>query len=94
MQDEAASIVQAAWYDPLSMPPALVSVHAKLDQATNLCYRLQPFISERQRMEYLFGLLEQLNAPLLPPAEPKQPWKRISTRFQIGYLQESTWRAS
>jgi hypothetical protein len=65
-------------YDPLSMPPALVKAHAELDRAVDLCYRPQPFISERQRVEYLFGLYEQLTAPLLPAAKPKRPRKRVS----------------
>jgi hypothetical protein len=59
-------------YDPLSMPPALVKAHADLDRAVDLCYRPQPFTSERQRVEYLFGLYEQLTAPLLPAAKPKR----------------------
>jgi hypothetical protein len=65
-------------YDPLSMPPALVKAHAELDRAVDLCYRPQPFTSERQRVEYLFGLYEQLTAPLLPPAGTKRPRKRAS----------------
>src|ERR1035437_9167080 len=59
-------------YDPLSMPPALVKAHAQLDRAVDLCYRSQPFTSERQRVEYLFSLYEQLTAPLLPAAKPKR----------------------
>jgi hypothetical protein len=65
-------------YDPLSMPPALVKAHAELDRAVDLCYRPQPFTSERQRVEYLFGLYEQLTAPLLPAAKPKRLRKRVS----------------
>ena len=60
------------------MPPALVKAQAELDRAVDLCYRPQPFTSERQRVEYLLGLYEQLTAPLLPPAGPKRPRKRIS----------------
>ena len=78
MQDEAASIVQGARYDPLPMPPVLVKAHAELDRAVDWCYRPQPFTSERQRVEYLFGLYEQLTAPLLPAAGPKRPRKRVS----------------
>ena len=66
-------------YDPLSMPPALIKAHAELDRAVDLCYRPQPFTSERQRVEYLFGLYEQLTAPLLPATKPKRPRKRVST---------------
>ena len=65
-------------YDPLSMPPALVKAHAELDRAVDLCYRPQPFTSERQRVEYLFGLYEQLTAPLLSAAKPKRPRNRVS----------------
>jgi hypothetical protein len=65
-------------YDPLSMPPALVKAHAELDRGVDWCYRPQPFTSERQRVEYLFGLYEQLTAPLLPPAKPKRPRKHVS----------------
>jgi hypothetical protein len=60
------------------MPPALVKAHAELDRAVDLCYRPQPFTSERQRVEYLFGLYEQLTAPLLPATKPKRPRKRAS----------------
>ena len=66
------SATLADLYDPLSMPPALVKAHAELDRAVDLCYRSQPFTSERQRVEYLFNLYEQLTAPLLPPAKPKR----------------------
>ena len=61
------------------MPPALIKAHAELDRAVDLCYRPQPFTSERQRVEYLFGLYEQLTAPPLPTTKPKRPRKRVST---------------
>lgn len=68
-------------YDPLSMPPALVKAHAELDRAVDICYRREPFETERQRVEYLFVLYEKLTAPLLPvtkskstrPAKPRPP---------------------
>ena len=65
-------------YDPLSIPPALVKAHADLDRAVDLCYRPQPFTSERQRVEYLFALYEQLTAPLLPIAAKRS--KRSSKK--------------
>ena len=61
------------------MPPALVKAHAELDRAVDLCYRPQPFTSERQRVEYLFGLYEQLTAPLLPVAKPKRAARKKAT---------------
>jgi len=54
-------------YDPVAMPPKLVKAHAELDRAVDRCYRSQPFTSERQRVEYLFALYEQLSAPLIAP---------------------------
>ncbi|HBK25054.1 MAG TPA: SAM-dependent methyltransferase, partial [Planktothrix sp. UBA10369] len=41
-------------YDPLTMPPDLVKAHQALDKAVDLCYRPQPFVSELNRIEYLF----------------------------------------
>ena len=66
-------------YDPLSMPPALVKAHADLDRAVDLCYRPQPFESDRQRVEFLFALYEKLTAPLLPAAKPagKRPKRPV-----------------
>jgi hypothetical protein len=58
-------------YDPLAMPPVLVKVHAELDRAVDLCYRREPFETERQRVEYLFTLYEKLTAPLLPVTASK-----------------------
>ena len=56
----------ADFYDPLSMPPELVRAHAELDRAVEKCYRPESFTSDRERVEYLFGLYEKLTAPLLP----------------------------
>lgn len=53
-------------YDPLTMPPALAKAHTELDKAVEKCYRPEPFNSDRERVEYLFRLYEQLTAPLLP----------------------------
>ena len=59
-------------YDPLSMPPELVQAHAELDRAVEKCYRPEPFQSDRERVEYLFGLYEKLTAPLLPVTGKKR----------------------
>jgi hypothetical protein len=52
-------------YDPLAMPPALIKAHAQLDRAVDLCYRPQPFATDRHRVEHLFALHEKLTAPLM-----------------------------
>ena len=57
----------AALYDPTIMPPALARAHAALDRAVDRCYRPQPFATELARLEFLFGLYQQLSAPCLAP---------------------------
>jgi hypothetical protein len=59
-------------YDPMAMPPVLLKSHAALDRAVDLCYRSQPFESDRQRVEFLFALNEKLSAPLNFPAKKKR----------------------
>ena len=61
---QAASL--ADLYDQEGMPPPLYKAHVALDRAVDRCYRSQPFTSERQRVEFLFALHEELIAPLLP----------------------------
>jgi len=61
-------------YDPLSMPANLSKAHAELDRAVEACYRAKPFTSDRERVEFLFGLYEKLTAPLT--AGLKQPKTR------------------
>jgi len=51
-------------YDPLTMPSNLIKAHSNLDRAVDLCYRSQPFTSERQRVEYLFWLYGKITEPL------------------------------
>lgn len=62
-------------YDPNTMPTELVIAHAELDRAVERCYRAGKFNSDRERVEHLFALYEQLTAPLLP-ATPKVRAKR------------------
>jgi len=58
-------------YDPLTMPASLVKAHAELDRAVEQCYRAKPFTSDRERVEFLFALYEQLTAPLVPKQRKK-----------------------
>ncbi|MEX2176647.1 MAG: type IIL restriction-modification enzyme MmeI [Pirellulaceae bacterium] len=62
----AASL--AALYDLRTMPTPLLKAHAALDKAVDRCYRAAAFQSDRERVEHLFTLYEQLTAPLLPAA--------------------------
>jgi hypothetical protein len=63
-------------YDPLAMPLSLYKPHWSLDVAVDRCYRREPFITERQRVEFLFALYEKLTAPLL--AVPSKKGRRRS----------------
>jgi hypothetical protein len=47
-------------YHPTTMPPDLRKAHDALDKAVDQCYRKEPFTSERERVEYLFGLYRKL----------------------------------
>lgn len=47
-------------YHPTTMPPDLRKAHEALDKAVDGCYRKEAFKSERERVEYLFGLYRKL----------------------------------
>ena len=51
-------------YDPDLMPANLRRAHTRLDRAVDRLYRKTPFVSERERVEHLFALYEQMRAPL------------------------------
>lgn len=50
----------AQLYDPDKMPKGLKHAHEELDRAVEQCYRLQPFTSDTERLEYLFKLYEEM----------------------------------
>ena len=64
-------------YDPISMPPKLAKAHEQLDRAVEKCYRPEPFQSDRQRVEFLFALYEQLTAPLTVENKPRKSKSRV-----------------
>jgi type II restriction/modification system DNA methylase subunit YeeA len=50
-----------AWlYNPDTMPKGLKQSHEALDKAIEKCYRLQPFTTDTERLEYLFKLYEEM----------------------------------
>ena len=63
---------RAAWpdatlanlYDPDLMPPNLRVAHQRLNRAVDRLYKRGGFASERERVEHLFGLYEQMQTPL------------------------------
>ncbi len=54
-EGERVSIAHSAsladLYDPLTMPPALVKAHQKIDAAVDACYRKAAFTSDAQRVD-------------------------------------------
>ena len=51
-------------YHPLTMPKNLLNAHHALDKEVDKAYGKQRFKSERERIEYLFGLYHAITAPL------------------------------
>ena len=51
-------------YDPDTMPPNLRKAHQALDRAVDRLYRRSGFASERERVEHLLMLYEELRRPL------------------------------
>ncbi len=47
-------------YDPNKMPQDLKEAHHQLDLAIEKCYRNKPFENDEERLEYLFGLYEEM----------------------------------
>ena len=68
-------------YDPLTMPPALLKAHQKLDAAVDRAYQLcggkKSYASDAERVAFLFERYQQLTS-LLPAA--KTPKLRSSIR--------------
>ncbi|MBT8245901.1 DNA methyltransferase, partial [Winogradskyella sp.] len=50
----------AQLYDPDKMPKGLKEAHHQLDLAIERCYRLKPFESDTERLEYLFAAYEKM----------------------------------
>ena len=50
----------AQCYDPDKMPEGLREAHRQNDLAVERCYRLKPFESDTERLEYLFKMYEEM----------------------------------
>ena len=64
-------------YDPDLMPPNLRKAHTALDRAVDRLYRRGGFASERERVEYLFGLYEKMMVPLAVKPKKKRRRRRL-----------------
>ena len=75
-RDANSKSTLADMYDPDLMPPNLKKAHNVLDRAVDNLFRRQPFKSERERVEHLFGLYEKMRAPLAATAPKRRRRKR------------------
>ncbi len=67
----------AQLYDPEKMPDGLRQAHQELDEAIERCYRLQPFKTDTERLEYLFKLYEEMTTKeTLFATQPKRRKKK------------------
>ena len=65
-------------YDPLTMPPALLKAHQKLDTAVDAAYQpsggKKTYASDAERVAFLFELYQRITS-LLPAAATKNTRK-------------------
>jgi hypothetical protein len=66
-------------YDPLTMPPALVKAHQRLDAAVDAAYGRRTFKSDAERVAYLFGLYQEYTS-LLPTTPATAAHRKASKR--------------
>lgn len=59
-REKHSSKTLAQLYDPDKMPKGLKEAHHQLDLAIERCYRLKPFESDTERLEYLFKEYEKM----------------------------------
>lgn len=52
-------------YDPNTMPPTLLRAHQTLDKAVDQAYRKSGFENDKERIEFLFKLYQQITEPLI-----------------------------
>ena len=72
-------------YDPDLMPPNRRRAHQALDRAVDRLYRRKRFTSDRERVEHLFMLYEQLRTSL-EAAIQARPKHRRARRHAPGVL--------
>lgn len=57
-------------YDPLTMPPALLKAHRRLDKAVDAAYTRKKFTGDADRVAFLFEQYQKITS-LLPDRETK-----------------------
>ncbi|MDP2110497.1 MAG: N-6 DNA methylase [Thiobacillus sp.] len=72
-------------YDPLSMPPALLKAHQKLDAAVDKAYGKSGFKSDAERVAFLFARYQTLTS-LLPQTAAKKRTNKAKTLQEEGAI--------
>ena len=71
-----ASSSLADLYDPLTMPPALLKAHQKLDTAVDAAYQpsggKKTYVSDAERVAFLFELYQRITSLLPAPVAKKK----------------------
>lgn len=60
IRDRHFDLTLGEMYNPETMPDDLREMHHRLDLVVERCYRLDPFTSDEDRLEYLFKLYEKM----------------------------------
>ena len=60
MRDQHFDMTLGEMYNPETMPDDLRDVHHRLDLTVERCYRPEPFASDEERLECLFGLYAKM----------------------------------
>jgi hypothetical protein len=70
-------------YDPLTMPPALLKAHQKLDTAVDAAYQpsggKKTYASDAERVAFLFELYQRITSLLPTPAGNKRRKKEMES---------------
>ena len=70
-------------YDPLTMPPALLKAHQKLDTAVDAAYQpsggKKSYASDAERVAFLFELYQRITSLLPLPFAKRKPSKADSS---------------
>ncbi len=73
-------------YDPLTMPPALLKAHQKLDAAVDAAYALnggkKSWKNDAERVAYLFELYQRYTSLL--PTDKVRPKRRAKRRLRVS----------
>jgi hypothetical protein len=70
-----------AWmYNPETMPSGLKQAHKDLDLCIEQIYRLAPFITDAERLEYLFKLYDEMRQKASLFGKEKTPRKTLSKK--------------